>query len=152
MGCVELGHERERGGAFAVAREQCDDVGLCVEARAVLREVVGDDGVEVLAQEFVARVLDDVVGLRREADDEQTVAARTRDFGEYVGRRFERESERRRRLLYLAFCARRGPVVCDRGGCDEDACPFDLAQHGGAHLLSRARAQHAHARWRGRRR
>src|SRR5437868_13498128 len=70
---VEFGHERERGGPFAVAREQRDDVGLRVEARAVLSEVVGDDGVEILAQEFVARVLDNVVGLRGEADDEQAV-------------------------------------------------------------------------------
>src|ERR1051326_1269500 len=78
----ELRHERERGGLFAVAGDERDEVRLGVEARAVLRDVVGDDGVEVLAVEFAAGVLDDVVGLGGEADDEEAVAARARDFGE----------------------------------------------------------------------
>src|SRR5205807_9641988 len=58
---------------------------VAAEGAGSWRDIIGENPVAALAFQLEAGVLDDLVGLRREADDEsRAIVAALRDAGEYI--------------------------------------------------------------------
>ena len=95
-------------------------IGVAAEDAGAFRDVIGDDEVAALAEQFFPRVGDHVLRLGREADDEAGAFRGARDAGEYVGILDERERRRRRPLPLLDLLWRGfDPPVGHGRGADE---------------------------------
>ena len=108
--------------------DELDVVGVDGEARAGLADVVRDDQIALLGDELRLRVLDHVVGLRREADEQRRLAFAPRaERGEQVGVRDEIDLHglAERAALDLVVGDLRRPVVGDRRGHHDDVSVLD---------------------------
>ena len=86
-----------------VVRDDGHRVAIGIETNAFVRYIVDHNRIQRLCGEFLPSALQDILGFRRESDDELRCFL-AREFGKDINRRLEIESERALRLIFCAAC------------------------------------------------
>jgi hypothetical protein len=103
----------------AIAGEHSDDVGVMVESSAFGGDVIRNDKVGILGDQFFPGILGHVVRLRSESDDEPITLC-SRGFGQNIRRWLEANCERLFVSLHFLGLRFGGPIVGDGGGENRD--------------------------------
>ena len=134
---------------FAVGGDEHGGVGLGVEAGAGARDVVGDDQVDVLGGELLARARARVAGLGGEADEQRAWRGRRGRVPSSARMSGVRTNVRVSGPSVLAILRRRGPVcgrvVGDGGRHDDRVGARGVLRHRARHLARAADAFDLHA-------
>ena len=116
-----------------VAADDRHRVAVGIETDAFARDVVDYDGVEIFRDQFLAGILEDVLGFGGEAYDE-LCRFLERELFQNVGRGFEFEGHGAFALDFLARSSFRA-IVRDSGGLDNDSRLRKKLKHGVAHFF-----------------
>src|SRR5437867_3211433 len=139
-------------GGRAVAGNDEDFVLIGVEADRRIGDVVRDDQIRLLAQEFFTRVLFERLRFGRKCDDERPWR-RCRDRGEDVRTLLQGQRQLVALILFDFLCGGRGwSEVGDGGSFDDDLLSREVLHHSVVHLGGGGDARDIHADWRGERR
>ena len=114
--------------------QQRNRIGVVFEANSGLRDIIGDDQIDALGDEFGGGVGDEIVGLRGEADEHLTVAFAGSETGQDVGRRFEHDLRCAVTLLQFAVGDDCRAEVGHGGGHHDDVVVVGRTFHRLLHL------------------